>query len=205
MTPEDLPTPPMSSQTSQAGDALSSSPCPVYQAGNKQKGKPTITPRSFGRFFDPKRSSSEDGSTIKSKNSLVKPNASQVNARSRHHTRHQIFDEDENPTYGSNNFTKRRHLASPDTSPERDSQGRPTKRTKLVELEDDLSDCSSEDLPVPQNLRFRPLPSRVRRAEYRGVLGTISNREIGNSGDSYRRISGDHYTGEASTALLSCR
>ncbi|KAI4160531.1 MAG: hypothetical protein LQ342_005638 [Letrouitia transgressa] len=200
------PSPPFSSQpeitnSSQDENSLSS----LAQLGKNTEGKPrkrpTVTPRTFTRFFTPRSSLGRGGKIGASRQVLrdITASASSSNLKTQTRRRTQTKDSinifaDENDEIG--NVQKRRKIVapiSPDTTPDRSS---PLKRIRGQSLhcsEDDSTEeapTDGEDIRSRRWLKGRRssptnsgiYPNPIVRSNCRGILGGILNREIGITG-----------------------
>lgn len=189
--------PPSSCATSTNGENLDSSPVlPSLskQHGSKPRKPPTITPRSFTRFFTPKSSLERGGRIGASRQALRDITASASNRKGRRtptkDTIH-IFREDGEGFVEGSKRRKRKIPDSVDVTPDRSS---PLKRIRNQSLEisgDEDSDTgtvqSRDDAEDPLR-RYSRQPKSTERiigSNYRGSPGRYLRREIG----THRRAS----------------
>ena len=170
----------------------------------RPKAKPTVTPRSFRRFFTPRTSHGQGqklGGTRNALSDITSTGNSRLNRVSKRRSPRKdsirIFDEDENPELGSNNLqsNRKRALCSPDSSPPSSPLKRlrhsNTKSTNILAWQID-SDEEQNEGPV-YNCSSTRTP--VERSRFRRTLGQVSRREMDmpfNAGD---RSLGDYAAG----------
>lgn len=189
---------PSSTALSTDGEEPTSSPVlPLAgkQHGSKQRKPPTITPRSFTRFFTPK-SSLERGGRIGASREALRDITAQASNRRRRRTPTkdtiQLYDEGSKDT-ADTAARKRRKLDSVDVTPERSS---PLKRIRNQSLEtsDEESDAdqaaSGDEIQKILEKTHRPCRRILKAADpildsgYRHGLGRDLRREIGAFGRS---------------------
>ncbi|KAI4210625.1 MAG: hypothetical protein LQ351_006504 [Letrouitia transgressa] len=200
------PSPPLSSQpetTNPSQDENSLSPLAQLEksTGSKPRKKPTVTPRTFTRFFTPRSSLGRVGKIGASRQALrdITASVSASNRKAQTRRRTQPKDSvnifaDENDGVG--NVQKRRKIVapiSPDTTPDRSS---PLKRIRGQSLdcsEDDSTGeapTDGEDIQPRRWFKGRRLsprnscihPNPIVRSKCRGTLDGILNRELGITG-----------------------
>ena len=172
------------------GDKLASSPVlppPRGQQSSKPRKAPTITPRSFTRFFTPKSSLERGGRIGASRQALRDITASASNRKGRRASTKnivQIYEEDRKEKAGRSKSNKRK---IPDT-PERSS---PLKRIRnqSLEIAEDGSDTESAGFEEvleehlqrlgKSNRKIYKIVEPIGESRYRGPLGRSFRREIG--------------------------
>lgn len=197
--------PPSSCATSTTGEDPSSSPVlPSLsrQHGSKPRKPPTITPRSFTRFFTPKSSLERGGRIGASRQALRDITASASNRKGRRTPTKdtiQIFTQDGQGTVRGSKRRKRKKPDSVDVTPDRSSPLKRIRNQSLEISEDDDSDAgtleSRDDLEEPLRIYGRQPKSieRIIGSSYRGSQGRYFRREIGASG----RVSVNRRLGDA--------
>ena len=197
--------PPSSCATSTKGEDPCSSPVLPslsQQHGSKPRKPPTITPRSFTRFFTPKSSLERGGRIGASRQALRDITASASNRKGRRTPTKdtiQIFTQDGQGTVRGSRRRKRKKPDSVDVTPDRSSPLKRIRNQSLEISEDDDSDAgtteSRDDLEDPLRIYGRQPKSieRIIGSNYRGSQGRYFRREIGASG----RVSGNRCLGDA--------
>ena len=196
--------PPSSCATSTNGEDLCSSPVlPSLsrQHGSKPRKPPTITPRSFTRFFTPKSSLERGGRIGASRQALRDITASASNRKGRRTPTKdtiQIFTQDGQGTRRGSRTRKRKKPDSVDVTPDRSSPLKRIRNQSLEISEDDDSDAgtieSRDDLEEPLRIYgSQPKPiERIIGSNYRASKGRYLRREIGAIGRvSVNRCLGD--------------
>lgn len=163
--------------------------------GSKPRKPPTITPRSFTRFFTPKSSLERGGKIGASRQALRDITASASNRRGRRTPTKdtiQIYENDFEGTAGISERRKRKTAASIDTTPDRSSPLKRIRNQSLDIVEDDETDIESvvsQDEPEDDLQSFgRKHAIRasaiepISGSEYRDGLGRDLRREIGTYG-----------------------
>ena len=174
--------------TSTSGENLGSSPAlPSLgnQNGSKPRKAPTITPRTFTRFFTPKSSLERGGRIGASRQALRDITASASNRkRRRTPTKDTILIPGEHDE-GTSRRRKRRIPDSPDVTPDRSSPLKRLRNQSLDIAEDGDSDSetteSREDPedPLQRYSRQRKSISPIIKSKFRGAQGIHLQREIG--------------------------
>jgi len=190
---------PSSTAVSTDGGEPTSSPILTLSGkhdGSRERKPPTITPRSFTRFFTPKSSLERGGRISASRQALRDITAQASNRRGRRTPTKdtvQIYDENLKGTAGATTRKKRKILDSVDATPERSS---PLKRIRnqsldLSEGDSDADQSESGDEVQKILQRNRRSPRRNQKtvdpilgSGYRSDLGRDLRREIG----AYGRI-----------------
>ena len=167
---------------------------PVLPSARKQDGSrprkaPTITPRSFTRFFTPKSSLERGGRIGASRQALRDITASASNRGGRRtptDNRVSAFREEISRTDGSLRLRKRKIHDSLNTTPERSSPIKRIRNQSLEIPEDDGSGHGSGDeLEYRSPTRGRmdgkiiTIAEPVMRSKYRGPQGRKLRQEIG--------------------------
>ena len=196
--------PPSSSATSTNGEDLCSSPVLPslsQRHGSKPRKPPTITPRSFTRFFTPKSSLERGGRIGASRQALRDITASASNRKGRRTPTKdtvQIFTEDGQGLVRGSRRRKRKIPDSVDVTPDRSSPLKRIRNQSLEISEDDDSDTrtieSRDDLEERLRIHSRRPKSiePIIGSNYRGGQGRYFRREIGASGRaSVNRCLGD--------------
>lgn len=187
-----------STAASTDGEEPTSSPIftlPEKHTGGRQRKPPTITPRSFTRFFTPKSSLKKDGRIGASRQALRDITAQASNRKGRRSPTKdtiRIYEEDQSES-GTVTSRKRKIPETLDVHSDRSS---PLKRIRNQSLElseedsdADLSDSGNEIQKILQKSRgprrrgvedIRPIMG----SRFRGGLGRDLRREIG----AYGRI-----------------
>jgi len=180
-----------STAISEDGEEPASSPMlPVLgsQQSNKPRKPPTITPRSFTRFFTPKSSLERGGRIGASRQALRDITASASNRRGRRIATKdsiQIFDEGLGSRIEASKRRKRKVQDSADVTPDRSS---PLKRIRnqSLEISEDGSDAEDEDSQGEDEELLRQRDFKVVDpiipSSYRRSLGRDLRREIGTYG-----------------------
>lgn len=145
----------------------------------KQKLKPSVTPRTFRRFFTP-RECSRDGSRKKGRNSLTELSSSGVNSKKRtlqaKSPARKLFDDD-TPSNSPETLLWEQTKSSPIWSRE-EFDSSPLKRVKFrhdaLDNELDLLSSDEED-NTPQGPSFIPT---IRPSHYRSYLGDSLRRQL---------------------------
>lgn len=199
-TPLGSPEHPLSScATSTNGENLDSSPV-LPSLGNQHVSKPrkapTITPRSFTRFFTPKSSLDRGGRIGASRQALRDITASASNRKGRRTPTKdtiQLFNEYGEGTVGTSKRRKRRIPDSPDVTPDRSSPLKRIRKQSLDISEDEGSDTGtveSRDDPEDPLRRCDRQPKTmvpIIGSKYRGAQGRCLRREIGIHGSASER------------------
>ncbi|KAI4241074.1 MAG: hypothetical protein LQ352_007503 [Teloschistes flavicans] len=182
-----------------AQDADRPPPTPPHKShGSKPKARPTITPRTFTRFFTPRTSLPRGAKVGAARQALRDITASAANRnlnswrRSPKKDSIDIFEDDDVSTLPA---TKKRRLQgpfSPDLTPVNSSPlNRLSKRNPDVRLDDTSEETSSTDEGDPEDekaLKWRningelPRPPRsgpILRSIQRGMMGGILSRQAG--------------------------
>lgn len=177
--------------TSTSGENLGSSPVlPTLdkQHGSKPRKAPTITPRTFTRFFTPKSSLERGGRIGASRQALRDITASASNRKRRRTPTKdtiQIFREDGEGVVGDSKRRKRKIPDSPDVTPDRSSPLKRIRNQSLEVSEDEGSDTGtieSRDYVEDPLRKYRGKPRSTERiigSNYRGGQGRCLRREIG--------------------------
>ena len=187
---------------------------PGSQQGSKPRKPPTITPRSFTRFFTPKSSIKRGGRIGASRQVLRDITATASNRRRSGAPRHsaiKILDEG-SPERTDN--VRRRKRKIPDrvnVTPDRSS---PVKRIRnqslgLSESSDGESRCfeeGEEQTPQKQSLPWNEVRQveTFRASNYRRKLGRDLQREIGTNDRVSRARALDHRVGSRSPKDWQC-
>ncbi|KAL8741152.1 MAG: hypothetical protein Q9190_006212 [Brigantiaea leucoxantha] len=158
----------------------------------KPRKKPTVTPRTFTRFFTPRSSLSRGGKIGASRQALrdITASASNRSAQARRRTPTKdtinvLADED----LGLYHVGKRRKIGepSPETTPDRSSPLKRIRGQSLNLLDDSNTDIQTDDEEYQlytgrrasrRDVKKFPQPI-VRNSRHQGPLGRISDREIG--------------------------
>ena len=158
--------------------------------GSKPRKPPTITPRSFTRFFTPKSSLERGGRIGASRQALRDITASASNRKGRRTPTKdtvQVLTEDGQGTVRGSR--RKRKIPDPvDETPDRSSPLKRIRNQSLDISEDDDSDTgiieSRNDLEEPLQTYGRQPKSieRIIGSKYRGGQGRYLRREIGASG-----------------------
>ena len=177
--------------TSTNAENLDSSPVlPTLsnQRGSKPRKAPTITPRSFTRFFTPKSSLKRGGRIGASRQALRDITASASNRKGRRTPPKdtvQIFREDGDGIEGGSKRRKRKIPDSVDVTPDRSSPLKRIRNQSLEVSEDEGSDAGTvesrddtED-PLRRYGRQQKSTERIDGSNYRGGQGRYLRREIG--------------------------
>lgn len=183
--------PPSSCATSTNGENLGSSPVLLNvgkQHGSKPRKAPTITPRSFTRFFTPKSSLEGGGRIGASRQALRDITASASNRKGRRTPTKdtiQIFREGGQEQMSGSKRRKRKIPDSLDVTPDRSSPLKRIRNQSLEISEDEGSDTgtieSRDDTEDPFR-KYGRQPKSVERiigSNYRGGQGQYLRREIG--------------------------
>ena len=177
--------------TSTSGESLSSSPAlPSLdkQNGSKPRKAPTITPRSFTRFFTPKSSLERGGRIGASRQALRDITASASNRKRRRTPTKdsiQILGGNEEGTEGLPRRRKRRIPNSLDVTPDRSSPLKRIRNQSLDIVEDGGSGSESTESredpedPLQRYSRQRKSISPIVKSKFRGAQGIHLRREIG--------------------------
>ncbi|CAF9940763.1 hypothetical protein IMSHALPRED_002161 [Imshaugia aleurites] len=177
--------------TSTNGENLGSSPVlPSLdkEHGSKPRKAPTITPRSFTRFFTPKSSLERGGRIGASRQALRDITASASNRKGRRTPTKdtiQIFREDEEETVGGTKRRKRKIPDCLDVAPDRSSPLKRIRNQSMDVSDDESSDTGtidSRDGPEDALRRYGRQPKSIERilgSNYRGGQGRYLRREIG--------------------------
>ena len=180
--------------TSTNGENLGSSPVlPSLgkQHGSKPRKAPTITPRSFTRFFTPKSSLVRGGRIGTSRQALRDITASASNRKGRRTPTKdtvQLFREDGEGTVGGSKRRKRKIPDSSDVTPDRSSPLKRIRNQSMDVSEDEGSDTGtieSRDDAEEALRRYGRQPkfiNRITGSNYRGGQGRYLRREIGTRG-----------------------
>ena len=183
--------PPSSRATSTSGENLGSSPLlPTLskQHGSKPRKAPTITPRSFTRFFTPKSSLERGGRIGASRQALRDITASASNRKGRRTPTKdtiKIFQADGEGTGGGSKRRKRKIPDSQDVTPDRSSPLKRIRNQSLDISEDEASDTgtveSRDDAkdPFRRSGRQPKFIERIVGSNYRSSQGQYLRREIG--------------------------
>lgn len=164
--------------------------------GSKPRKPPTITPRSFTRFFTPKSSLERGGRIGTSRQALRDITASASNRRGRRTPTKdtiQTFKEDLEDTDGMRNGKRRKIVASIDTTPDRSSPLKRIRNQSLDIAEDDETDVDSviSNIEPEEHLRCfggkrgskaGPSTKPITGSQYHHGLGRDLRREIGTCG-----------------------
>lgn len=191
----------LSSQEASTGHGEEPGSSPVLpqlpkEHGSKQRKPPTITPRSFTRFFTPKSSLERSGKIGASRQALRDITASASNRRGRRTPTKdtiKIFDDDLEDTNGISRRKKRKVVASIETTPDRSS---PLKRIRNQSLdiaedgETDAETVKSDDEPGEHlrgfdrrhNEKIVNIIKPITGSQHRHGLGRDLRREIGTYG-----------------------
>ncbi|MCJ1453894.1 hypothetical protein MMC28_004243 [Mycoblastus sanguinarius] len=186
---------PSSRGISPYGENTCSSPIlPVsgQQHGSKQRKPPTVTPRSFTRFFTPKSSLERGGRIGASRQVLRDITASASNRKGwRTSTKDTIQFKEVGFRHSKDILKKRKRQksTSPDTTPDRSSPLKRIRNQSLEIAEDDETDTGTlgswEELDETSyregdsQLRRKNLVDPVVGSKYRGGLGRNLQRELG--------------------------
>ena len=202
-------TPLSSYATSTNGENLGSSPVlPILNQkhGSKPRKAPTITPRTFTRFFTPKSSLERGGRIGASRQALRDITASASNRRRRRTPTKdtiQIFGEDGEGIVGGSKRRKRKTPDSVNVTPDRSSPLKRIRNQSLEISEDEGSDTGTiesrdyaED-PLWKHGRQPKSTERIIGSIYRGGQGQYLRRELG----LHRRGSGSGYLGRGVRVL----
>ena len=177
-------------------------PPPRKQDGSRPRKAPTITPRSFTRFFTPKSSLERGGRIGASRQALRDITASASNragGRTATDDRVRAFREEISRTDDSLKRRKRKIHDSLNTTPERSSPIKRIRNQSLEIAEDDGSGHDSGDeLETRSPTRGRPdrkllnVTEPVTRSKYRGPQGRNLRQEIGAYGTITKARSSRH-------------
>ena len=177
--------------TSMSGENLRSSPAlPSLgkQNGSKPRKAPTITPRTFTRFFTPKSSLERGGRIGASRQALRDITASASNRKRRRTPTKdtiQILGEHDEGTVGTLRRRKRRIPDSLDVTPDRSSPLKRIRNQSLDIVEDGDSDSETSESredpedPLQRYSRQRKSISPIIKSKFRGAHGVHLRREIG--------------------------
>ena len=165
------------------------------QYGSKPRKPPTITPRSFTRFFTPKSSMKRGGRIGASRKALRDITAAASNRRDRGTSAKdvlQVFDDESNGITETSKRRKRKIPKSEDVTPDRSS---PLKRIRNQSLELSENGFENEDLESGEEAEEENLSQagfwrrrnayklhNISQSKYRGGLGRDLRREIGTYG-----------------------
>ena len=170
------------------------------QPGSKPRKAPTITPRSFTRFFTPKSSLERGGRIGASRQALRDITASASNRKGRRTPTKdtvQIFREDSEEIVRASKRRKRKIPDSVDVTPDRSSPLKRIRNQSLEVSEDEGSDTgtveSKDDAEDPLRKYDRQQKSieHIVGSMYRGDQGRYLRREI----DIHVRVSGHRCLG----------
>ena len=173
---------------------FSSSQCQEASSG-KTKKKPTVTPRTFKRFFTP-RSSLSRGKKIGASRQALKDITSSATNRKANFKRGlpgkdaiKLFEDGDIGFEDLQTARKKRIVETPETTPDRSSPLKRIRRQSIGELDHGgslpeqsrrewnlLSDLE-EDLEEVRN-HLANLPTPIVRSRYRGQLGGMLRREM---------------------------
>ena len=183
--------PPSSYATSTSGENLDSSPVlPTLgkQHGSKPRKAPTITPRSFTRFFTPKSSLERGGRIGASRQALRDITASASNRKRRRTPTKdtiQIFQDDGEGAQGGSKRRKRKIPDFQGVTPDRSSPLKRIRNQSLGISEDEVSDTGTiesrddaED-PIRRSGRQSKSIEHIIGSNYRSSQGQHLRREIG--------------------------
>ena len=183
--------PPSSYATSTSGENLGSSPVlPALgkQHGSKPRKAPTITPRSFTRFFTPK-SSLERGGRIGASRQVLRDITASASNRKRRRTPTKdtitISRDDVEGIVGGSKRRKRQIPDSQDVTPDRSSPLKRIRNQSLEISEDEGSDTGTIESrddgehPFRRSSRQSKSIERIIGSRYRGSQGQYLRREIG--------------------------
>ncbi len=164
-------------------------PLAKKQDGSKPRKAPTITPRSFTRFFTPKSSLERGGRIGASRQALRDITASASNRRGRGTSTNDPlrgFGEDSSRTDDLPRRRKRKIHNSQNTTPERSSPLKRIRNQSLETPEDDGSgQGSGDELEYRSRTRGRldrkinTITEPIVRSKYRGPQGRNLRQEIG--------------------------
>ncbi|KAL8637816.1 MAG: hypothetical protein Q9228_004958 [Teloschistes exilis] len=193
LSPESIARP--SSPPTQDADRPPPTP-PRKNQGSKRKARPTITPRTFTRFFTPRTSLPKGGKVGAARQALKDITGSAANRtlnswrRSPKKDSIDIFEDDDASELPATKKPRLQGLASPVLTPINSSPLNRLSRRKLDIRDDDTSEQSSstedEDSEVEQALKGRNMNSRlprpygpIVRSIQRGIMGGILSRQAG--------------------------
>lgn len=180
-----------SSAISTDGENLGSSPVLPNRGerhGGKPRKPPTITPRTFTRFFTPKSSLKRGGRIGASRQALRDITASASNRKRRRTPTKdtiQILGEDGEGIAGGSKRRRRKIPNSLDVTPDRSSPLKRIRKQSLEISEDERSDTGtieSRDGADGSSHRYgrqQNLTERIIGSNYRGAQGRYLRREIG--------------------------
>ena len=172
------------------------------QRGSKPRKAPTITPRSFTRFFTPKSSLKRGARIGASRQALRDITASASNRRGRKTPTKdtvQIFLEDGEEIGRDSKRRKRKIPDSVDVTPDRSSPLKRIRNQSLKVSDDEGSDTGSiesrddgEDILRRYDRQQKSI-ERIVGSKYRGSQGRCLRREIG----IHERVSGHRCSGRS--------
>ena len=162
-------------------------PTPEAKIITKQKLKPSVTPRTFRRFFTP-RKCLQDGPQKRNRNSLAELTPSVVNSRKGTHQAktpaRRLFDVDNASSISPETALWEQTKSSPIWS-RGECDPSPLKRAKFrhdddldhkLDLDLDLESSDDEEGDKPQEPSFAPT---IRTSHYRSSLGDGLRRQLG--------------------------
>jgi hypothetical protein len=155
---------------------------PEAKISSKVKAKPSVTPRTFKRFFTPRNSFQSISSTYPARDALGEITKSGLNSRKRPtsaRTSHRCVDVNTTPPSASSQTFWEKTKSSPAFN-HHDIDSSPLKRMRYTREEtEELPDISDEE-----EIHF---PEPVRRSRFRGGLGDYLRRELNLTVSSYQR------------------
>ena len=180
-------------------EVLFSSPVPQpprKEDSGKARKAPTITPRSFTRFFTPKSSLEKGGKIGASRQALRDITASGANRNGRRIPTENTTKTKRGETRGADGLLrgkKRKIPGSLDTTPERSSPLKRIRNQSLEISEDYSSDDSSGiellnhfETPGRLDTKILNIAYQIIPSKYRGPLGRELRREIGAYGTNMK-------------------
>ena len=207
-----FPTPPASSQEPAPSSSI---PCPPTRPA-KRKARPTVTPRSFRRFFTPRNADARNQPEASVRDPLADITHVPINGHSvgnggaRGAFKSQIFDEGENPAQGSNllHDLGSAGCITPGSSPIREGDiCHPTflKRKRELHVFPHELQASRRRRPAHLGQAVASFPIPVKRSNYRDALGAVSMREQGVIREAYSRLEGTLMTCKSNLIRIVAR
>ncbi|KAL8696897.1 MAG: hypothetical protein Q9224_002562, partial [Gallowayella concinna] len=202
MENETLPSPLASvstfADTGEDEDVPSSPIRPIKSHGDKPKARPTVTPRTFTRFFTPRSSFTRGGKIGASRQALKDITASAANrnpdVRPRPHEKDSIsiFEDAENSGVPARKKRKTQQPLSPVVTLAGSSPLKRVSGSALEIMQEDYTDDDSElsdgnleeeEETLQAKVEYRPTeiqpPRPIVRSKQRGAVGGLLSRELG--------------------------